>query len=85
MRKTITFGAMILFLMLSFSSAHAYEVTHKYDDGDAIYYTLSCNGGEAKIKYLKSNGGWYVAGFGASNHNYGSMDAAAKVACKYAK
>lgn len=83
MKKIILIVIIGIFAVVTWASA--YEVTRKYDDGDAVYYTLSCNGGTAKIKYLKINGGWYVAGTFSSNHNYGNMDSAAKIACKYAK
>ncbi len=83
MKKLLLVMGLLLCLLLT--SAYAYDVVSKSEYSDAVYYTISCNGGKARIKYLKSNGGWYVAGAGASNYNYGSMDAAARAACKYAK
>lgn len=83
MKKVFLLTALLL--CLSFATAHAYEVIRQSEDSSAIYYTISCDGKEAQIKFLKSNGGWYLTGFSASNFNYGSMDAAANAACNNAK
>ncbi|MBU1154758.1 MAG: hypothetical protein KKC30_13625 [Proteobacteria bacterium] len=79
------FLLVVLLLCLSAAAAHAYEVIRQSEDSSAIYYTISCDDKEVQIKFLKSNGGWYLTGMFASNFNYGSMDAAARAACKNAR